>query len=69
MVEDGTCKECESGSRPDNTGRACKSDPCDLLTQISDDMGYCITCGLYTKPNANNTECVSDLCVENQILK
>lgn len=73
---DGTCKECPSGTRPDETGLVCKFDDCDVDTQISDDLGYCITCDLYTKPNkdsadgeADNSFCVSDSCVENQILK
>jgi len=60
MKVNGRCEECPAGKRPDNTGRNCKKDTCDLLTQINDDLGYCITCGPFTKPNADNTECVSD---------
>lgn len=57
LKEDGRCEECEAGKRANDNGRECIKDDCDLETQISDDMGYCITCEEFMKPNEDNSAC------------
>jgi hypothetical protein len=62
LKQDGRCGGCPAKSRVDETGKGCKTDPCDLETSIIDDEGYCIECGPYLKPDADGESCHRDTC-------